>query len=257
MELLQDPASLILLALVGLIAGFIDAVVGGGGLLSIPALLSFGLPPHQALGTNKLSACFGSATAAWTYYRQQLLTPAFWRHSATATLIGALLGTIAVYLTDAEILQKLLPLIIMAIALYTLLKPSAIEHPKAQEPQTPASSKRQWLQGLPLGFYDGYAGPGIGAFWTLSSSRLYRLPVLQNCALARAMTLISNITALTVFLIFGQVEVAVGLFLGASMMAGAYLGARSAIHFGLPFIRPVFILIVFAASTQLAWRAWF
>ncbi len=257
MDLLLDPTSLAILAAVGLLAGFIDAVVGGGGLLSIPALLTLGLPPHLALGTNKLSACFGSAMSALTYYRKQLFVPGFWYSAAIATFIGALFGTLAVYFTSETVLAKLLPLIIMAIAIYTLLSPGAIEHAEAKSRERAPGPRRQWLQGLPLGFYDGYAGPGIGAFWTLSSSRLYRLPVLQNCALARAMTFISNSTALLMFLLLGQVNLAVGLFLGACMMAGSYLGARSAIQFGLPFIRPLFILIVIAASFQLAWRAWF
>ena len=79
MELLLDPNHLAILAIIGVIAGFIDAIVGGGGLLSIPALLAMGIPPHLALGTNKLAACFGSTTSSYTYYKQQLFTPMFWR----------------------------------------------------------------------------------------------------------------------------------------------------------------------------------
>ena len=88
-----EPSMLIILGLVALAAGFIDAVAGGGGMLTVPALLSIGLPPHIALGTNKLAATFASSTAAWTYYKKQLFSPAFWRMSFVATLIGAISGT--------------------------------------------------------------------------------------------------------------------------------------------------------------------
>ena len=111
-----EPSMLIILGLVGFAAGFIDAVAGGGGMLTVPALLSLGLPPHIALGTNKLAATFASSTAAWMYYRKQLFSPSFWRFSFAATLIGATSGTLVVDMISTEWLEKVLPLIILAVA---------------------------------------------------------------------------------------------------------------------------------------------
>jgi len=169
LELLLEPSNWALLAVIGLIAGFIDAVVGGGGLLSIPALLTLGIPPHTALGTNKFAASFGSSMAAWTYYRQHLLKPSFWYMAFIATFIGAVFGSVLVYLLNAHWLEKALPLLIIGIAIYSLVSTNAISDTDCQAPMQAPSKLKQSLQGLFLGAYDGFAGPGIGAFWTVSS----------------------------------------------------------------------------------------
>lgn len=257
MDLLLEPSSWVILAIVGLLAGFIDAVVGGGGLLSIPALLTLGIPPHMALGTNKLAASFGSSMAAWTYYRQHFFTPSFWYHAFIATFIGAVIGSSAVYLINTHWLEKLLPLVIIAAALYTLFSPNAMGCERAKAPQTRASRRTQWLQALPLGLYDGFAGPGIGAFWTISSTKLYQLPLLYSCGLARAMTFISNLTSLSIFLYLQQVHLQVGISMGLCMMLGSFIGARCAIKFGMPFIKPIFMTIVLLIAVNLAWSAWY
>lgn len=256
MELLLEPSSWAILAATGFIAGFIDAVAGGGGLLSIPALLTIGIPPHTALGTNKLAASFGSSMAAFTYYRKQFFTPKFWYHASIATFIGAVFGTIVVYLIDNQWLEKLLPIIIILIAIYTLVKPNSMGDASYIPPTQTPSKAKQWCQGLPLGFYDGFAGPAVGAFWTISSVSQYKLPVLNSCGLARSMTLISNLTSLVVFLALGQVNIIVGLSMGLCMMIGSFIGARTAIKFGVPFIRPLFITIVILIAINLAWSAW-
>lgn len=256
MELLLDPSHLAVLALIGVVAGFIDAIVGGGGLLSIPALLTVGVPPHLALGTNKLAACFGSITSSYTYYKQQLFTPRFWWVCALSTLIGAIMGSGLVFLIDADGLEKLLPLLIISIAIYTLFSPKAMGSSQHSTPTRSPSKFKQTAQGLLLGGYDGFAGPGIGAFWTVSSISLHKLPLLESCATARIMTLISNVTALIIFASLGEVHWLLGLWMGVCMMAGSYIGARSAIRFGIPFIKPLFILSVVSIATHLAWSAW-
>lgn len=256
MDLLLEPSTWAILAGIGLIAGFIDAVAGGGGLLSIPALLTLGISPHLALGTNKLAACFGSSIAAFTYYKQNLFTPKLWYHTFIATFLGAIMGTFLVHYINKEWLEKALPLIIIAIALYTLVKPNAMGCKEFVPLKTPATRLKQWLLAFPLGFYDGFAGPGTGAFWTISSSHFYHQPLLYTCGLARAMTFVSNLTSLVVFFALGQVNVILGLSMGVCMMLGSYIGARSAIKFGVQFIRPAFIVIVLLIAIKLAWSAW-
>lgn len=113
MEMIE-PTMLLVLALVAFVAGFIDAVAGGGGMLTVPALLSLGLPPHIALGTNKLAATFASSTAAFTYYKKRLFKPQCWRRAFVATLFGATLGTLFVDAISTDWLEKGLPLVILA-----------------------------------------------------------------------------------------------------------------------------------------------
>ena len=247
----------LMLALVGISAGFIDAVVGGGGLLSIPALLSLGIPPHQTLGTNKVAACFSSFTSSLTYFRQQLFTPSLWYHTAMATFIGAVLGSTLVLAIDNDWLIKILPIMVIAVAVYSLLNPNAIGCKNAEMIDKSPSKLHQWLMGLSWGGYDGFAGPGIGAFWTISVSKLYGLPLLNSCGLARSMTLVSNVTALIVFMSLGKVNYVIGILLGVFMMVGSFVGARVAIRFGSPFIKPIFITVVLFMSLHLAWSAWF
>ncbi|HBO2722992.1 TPA: TSUP family transporter, partial [Pseudomonas aeruginosa] len=111
-ELAIDPSTLIILAVVAFLAGFIDAIAGGGGLLTIPALLTAGVPPHLALGTNKLSSTFGAATASYTFYRRKLFHPGKWRNALLATAIGAAIGAWAAHLLPAEWLNRMLPVVV-------------------------------------------------------------------------------------------------------------------------------------------------
>ncbi|VXD00230.1 conserved membrane hypothetical protein [Pseudomonas sp. 8Z] len=253
LELAIDPSTLAILALVAFIAGFIDAIAGGGGLLTIPALLTAGLPPHLVLGTNKLSATFGSGTAAFTFYRRKLFDPGQWRNALLATLIGALLGAVIAHWVPAAWLNQMLPAVVFACGLYLLFGPTP-QAPKEQN--LPIARGRQWPQGLALGLYDGIAGPGTGAFWTVSSLLMYPLDLVRASGVARTMNFVSNAAALAVFIAFGQVAWVLGLSMGAALMIGAFLGARTAIKGGSKFIRPVFILVVLALTARLVWQHW-
>ncbi|MEE2024578.1 sulfite exporter TauE/SafE family protein [Alkalimonas mucilaginosa] len=247
---------LVILCTVAFVAGFIDAIAGGGGLLTIPALLTAGLPPHLALGTNKLAATFGSFTASVTYYRKRLFDPVFWRRSLLYTAIGAVLGTLLVDQLSSESLEKFLPVVILLAAIYTLFNRIVPDDQLELPRQNRRLFWQQRSQGLALGFYDGVAGPGTGAFWMVSTMALYRINLLLTCGVARTMNFISNGVSLAVFLLLGHVFILLGLAMGLCLMAGAWLGAHSAIRFGSRFIRPVFISVVVAIALRLAWQAW-
>ena len=252
-EFALDPVTLLILAGVAFIAGFIDAIAGGGGLLTIPALLTAGLPPHLVLGTNKLCATFGSATAAWTFYRRKLFHPGQWRRALLATACGALLGAWGAHLLPASWLNQMLPAVVFVCGLYLLFTPT----PAATRAPAPLARRRQWPQGFALGFYDGIAGPGTGAFWTVSTLLLYPLDLLRASGVARSMNFISNGMALAVFVVSGQVAWVLGICMGLALMLGAFFGARTAISGGSRLIRPVFIVMVLALTARLAWQHWF
>lgn len=252
-ELSIEPMLLVALVGVAFLAGFIDAIAGGGGLLTIPALLTAGLPPHLVLGTNKLCATFGAATASYTFYRKKLFEPKHWVRAILGTAAGAALGAGAAHLMPATWLNQLLPVVVCSCGIYLLF---------GSQPTTPRDTQqlgqhRQWPQGLALGFYDGVAGPGTGAFWTVSNMLLYPLDLLRASAAARSMNFVSNGVALSVFILGDQVAWALGIGMGIALMAGAYLGARTAIGGGSKFIRPIFISVVLIMSLRLAWQNWF
>lgn len=245
----------VLLSLAALLAGFIDAIAGGGGLLTIPALLFAGMPPHFALGTNKLAATFGSFTASVTFYRNKLFFPQYWGWAMVCTALGAVAGTVAAYNINSDVLEKALPAVVLCTAVYTLFT-RLKEQPHNSEVSPATNGFKQAVQGTGLGFYDGIAGPGTGAFWTLSTLKLHKLNLLFSSGVARTMNFISNAVSLVTFIILGQVNWLVGLSMGLCIMAGAHLGAHSAIRFGANLIRPVFIIGVSAMAIKLCWDAW-
>ncbi|AOZ14260.1 MULTISPECIES: TSUP family transporter [Pseudomonas] len=253
-ELSVDLTTLAILAAVAFVAGFIDAIAGGGGLLTTPALLTAGLPPHLVLGTNKLSSTFGAATASFTFYRRKLFHPREWKLAIFGTLAGALIGAIVAHYMPAEWLNKMLPVIVFACGLYLLFGGT----PKTPiDNEAPIKKKWQLPQGFSLGFYDGVAGPGTGAFWTVSSMLLYPIDLVKASGVARSMNFVSNIAALSVFIFSGHVDWIIGLSMGLAVMVGAFFGARSAISGGAKFIRPVFITVVLGLTVRLAWQHWF
>ncbi|KKO50088.1 membrane protein [Arsukibacterium sp. MJ3] len=255
-ELIVTHELLLVLCAVAFIAGYIDAIAGGGGLLTVPALLTAGLPPHVVLGTNKLAATFGSFTASLTYYRKHLFNPRYWQRSLIYTAIGALLGTLVVDQLSTALLEKLLPVLILMAAIYTLFNRIQPDDRLQLPEQNSRLYWQQRLQGLTLGFYDGVAGPGAGAFWMVSSMALYKINLLLTSGVARTMNFISNGFSLIAFMALGHVNYTLGIAMGLCLMLGAFLGAHSAIRFGSKFIRPVFITVVIAIALRLAWQAW-
>jgi len=247
------PLTIGLLIAVAFIAGFIDAIAGGGGLLTIPALLTAGLPPHLVLGTNKLCATFGSATASFTFYRRGLFEPGLWKNALLATAVGALLGALIAHWMPSTWLNQMLPVVVFICGLYLMFG----HVPDAGEVRSgEIGQHRQWPQGLSLGFYDGVAGPGTGAFWTVSTLLMYPLDLLRASGVARSMNFVSNAMALAVFISTGQVFWMLGLSMGLALMLGAYMGAHSAIRGGARFIRPVFLTVVLALTARLVWQHW-
>ncbi|WKE64456.1 TSUP family transporter [Gallaecimonas kandeliae] len=254
-DLVLQPDVWIWLPLVAFAAGFIDAIAGGGGLLTVPALLTAGLPPHLALGTNKLAATFGSSTASWTFFKKRLFDPQLWKTAAIGTLLGALFGALTVDWLKAAWLEKALPIAIFGAALYTLLMPK-VEAGRRHQPQGSRLKLKQGIQGFTLGTYDGVFGPGTGAFWTVSTLAIFKLDILHASGVARTMNFLSNFTSLLTFAILGHIHWGLGLAMGSALMVGAYLGAHSAIRFGGRFIRPIFISVVLIMAAKLAWEAW-
>jgi hypothetical protein len=257
--LLQSPAVPTLwiyplLFLTALIAGFIDSIAGGGGLITIPVLLNLGLPPQLAIGTNKLQATFGSSSAMWHYGRAGLID--YWncRLGILCTFIGAMLGAwflIAVSRSKPETLRQIIPCLLIAIALYMLFQPKLGETDR--RPRMNAGLFHVGL-GLLIGFYDGFFGPGTGTFWAMAYMLGLGFNMTKATAHTKVMNCASNIGALLVFIAGGQVQFGAGLCMSAGQLLGARLGAKVVIRRGTKFIRPVFIVVVLAVTARLLWQ---
>ena len=253
MELALDPATLLLLGGAALLAGFIDAIAGGGGMLVMPALLSTGMSPHLVVGTNKLVGTFGTFSASLTFIRKGLFKPALWWAMSFGTFVGALVGAVLIYLMSAGTLKKLLPLAILLAAAYLAwprrVPPATVRSEPVLTP--PITRRVKLLTGGLIGFYDGFIGPGTGAFWMAAAMKLFQLDLVAAAGVARFMNFISNLTALLTFMVLGNIDYAVGLTMGITLMLGAFVGAHSAIRYGAPFIRPVFLLVVLIMAGRL------
>ena len=242
------PQTLLLLACVGLAAGFIDSIAGGGGLLTVPALLLAGLPPAEALGTNKAQSIFGSASATIAYagkghvnFRELKLPFAL---SALGSACGALLAT----LVSAEFLKAFLPLLLIAIALYFALKPDVGDLP-GKERMRPALFAATVIPAI--GFYDGILGPGTGSFFMLAYVALAGLGVLKATAQTKLMNFASNVGAFAVFAFSGVIFWKIGIAMGIGQFIGARLGAGLAMKNGAKLIKPLLVAVCIALSARL------
>lgn len=232
----------------GFLAGFVDSIAGGGGIISLPVLLSVGIPPHQALGTNKLQGSFGSFTAAVNYTRKGLVDFKAILPGILFTALGAVLGTVAIQLLSADFLKHVIPILLAAVFLYTLFSPDMGS--RESEPKM-AALFFYLLVGLGLGFYDGFFGPGTGSFWTLLFVLLLGLDLKKATAHTKITNFTSNFIALSVFIIGGKVLFLAGFIMGCGQMVGAYVGSRLVIRNGVGFVRVFFLTVVAVTVARL------
>jgi len=230
-----------LLFIAGTAAGFIDSIAGGGGLITLPALMLAGLSPQMALGTNKLQSTFGSITASYHYVKSGKADLKTAKTGIIFTFIGAAAGTIAVQVTSNELLKKLIPFLLMGVLVYLLFSP------KAGEIEREKRMSEKWFYiifGLAIGFYDGYFGPGTGAFWVILIVFFLGQEMVSATAYTKVMNFTSNITALIFFAIGGKLVIIPGFIMGAGEILGATIGSKLVIKNGVKFIKPFFYTIV-------------
>jgi uncharacterized membrane protein YfcA len=234
--------------LVGIAAGTIDSIAGGGGLITLPSLLAIGLPPHIALGTNKFQSSFGSFTASYYYYKhgQVDLKESF--PGIAYTFIGTVLGTFSVQLISRVFLNYLIPVLLVCIIIYTFFTPKL-----GDIDRKPGLTSKQFyfIFGLVLGFYDGFFGPGTGSFWAMAFVIGLGFNLTKATGYTKVINFTSNITSLLVFTLSGNVVLLAGLVMGIGEIIGAKIGSGLVIKRGAKFIRPVFIAIVILTTLKL------
>ncbi|NCN05252.1 MAG: TSUP family transporter [Spirochaetales bacterium] len=236
-----EPLQLVFVLFAGFSAGFVDTIAGGGGIITVPALLAVGLPPHLALGTNKLQASFGSFTASWRYTRGGLVDPRTMVWGIAWTFVGAALGTLAILVISGEFLEWVIPFLLVGVFIYVLVNPAT------SEIRTQARMKENLFYlifGLLIGFYDGFFGPGTGSFWTISFIALLGLPLKEATGHTKITNFTSNFVSLGVFVIGGQVVWSIGLIMGFSQVIGAWLGSHVVLNRSTKLIRGIFLTMV-------------
>jgi uncharacterized membrane protein YfcA len=249
---------ILLVSLMSALAGFVDAVVGGGGLILVPALFAAYPTAHPAtlLGTNKSASVWGTMFAAWQYHRR---TPLAWRALLLASLMafaGSMAGAYGLTLASTTLLRQALPIVLIALLFYTLWHKSLGQ---THAPRFHGRGQAMWLSiiGLGIGFYDGFFGPGTGSFLVFLLVRVLGFDFLQASAHGKVLNLSSNLAAVLLLTWQGHVWWHVGLPLAVANVAGSLLGSRMAIRHGAAFVRGLFIWVVATLAFKTAHDAWF
>jgi len=234
------------------LAGFIDAIAGGGGLISLPAYLIAGLPPHAAIGTNKFSACLGTTVATWHYARKGII---HWKHALPAVvtaLTGSWLGAELALWVDAEAFKLVMLIVLPLTGFYVLFKKPFKADKK------PYSDVKTVLITLVLSFligiYDGFYGPGTGTFLILLLTAVAHVSLNEAAGTTKIINLSTNLAALAVFLLNGVVLFPLALVAAVFGIAGNYMGANYFTSKGTGFVKPVIIIVLTIFFIKICWE---
>ncbi|MBT0773371.1 TSUP family transporter [Kineosporia sp. J2-2] len=250
------PEALVLLLLAAFAAGWVDAVVGGGGLLQLPALLLVpGLSPVQVLATNKLGSIFGTATSSITYYRRAKPDLRTALPMAAVALVGSFAGASIASALPVAVFKPVIVVALLVVAGLTLAKP-ALGQSTALRYAGRAHYRAAVAIGLAVGVYDGVLGPGTGTFLVMAMVGIVGYDFLQASAKAKIVNFATNLGALLFFVPTGSVVWGLGVLLGVANLSGGYLGARMAVSSGTRFIRTVFLVVVLALIVKVSHDVW-
>lgn len=240
-----------LLFAAALLAGFVDSIAGGGGLITVPVLMFAGLDPVQALATNKLQGSFGTLSSTTHFIRRGQVDPRTMGPAILCTLIGGALGALAVQVLDGAVVRQVIPVLLVGAALYFLLSPRLTD--------TDAKARMsQWgfalTAGLGIGFYDGFFGPGTGSFFAIACVTLLGLGLRRATAHTKVLNFAGNISSLLFFILGGHIVWAAGGVMALGQIIGARIGAGTVVKHGAKVVRPMLVIISLAMTASLLLR---
>ncbi|MER5424277.1 TSUP family transporter [Streptosporangium roseum] len=250
----MDMAEIVLLLVAAAGAGWIDAVVGGGGLLQLPVLLMAGLSPVQALATNKFAAIFGTASAAVTYARTTKIDAGVAVPAGLGAVVFAGLGASAAAAISREALVPLVMVTLVGVALFVTFRPAFGTHPQPHLRTRARTVAAIAVTGVGIAFYDGILGPGTGTFLIIAFTTILGMDFVSGSAHSKIINSCTNLGALLVFAYQGHVLWLLGLAMAVCNITGAQLGARMALRRGAGFVRAVLLCVVIAMVAKLGYE---
>ena len=227
---------------VGVVAGFLDTLVGGGGLLAVPALLLSGIPPIYVLGTNKFQGSMGTGIATFLLFRKKKLDWNSVKNLMFASFIGSIVGGVIIQFVDTQFLSFVIPIVLFFIAIYFIVSPK----PKSTVGNSKPNKKFELFAVPVVGFYDGMFGPGAGSFFAMTGVMLKKLEIIQATILAKPLNFASNIAGFIVFFSFGHIAFLIGLLMMMGQMIGAFFGTHYLLKANPLIIR--FLIVIISIS---------
>ena len=227
---------------VGVVAGFLDTLVGGGGLLAVPALLLSGIPPIYVLGTNKFQGSMGTGIATFLLFRKKKLDWNSVKNLMFASFIGSIVGGVIIQFVDTQFLSFVIPIVLVFIAIYFIISPK----PKSTVGNSKPNKKFELFAVPVVGFYDGMFGPGAGSFFAMTGVMLKKLEIIQATILAKPLNFASNIAGFIVFFSFGHIAFLIGLLMMMGQMIGAFFGTHYLLKANPLIIR--FLIVIISIS---------
>lgn len=248
-----DITTILLLVFASALAGWIDAVVGGGGLIQLPALLLVpGMTPIQAVATNKIGSICGTTVSATTYLTKVKVDKSVTVPGAIFALIGAVMGALVASQIPEKAFTPIILVVLIGVGVFTLAKPSLGAEARLRFSERPRMHHGvSWLIGLLVGMYDGALGPGTGSFLVIGLVAVVGFSFLQASASAKVMNWATNFGSLLFFIPAGFVVWKAGLAVAAGNVIGGFFGAKLAISKGSKFVRVVFVVVVSALVLKL------
>ena len=226
------------------LAGFVDAIGGGGGLISLPAYLLAGLPVHQAIATNKLSSTCGTTLATLRFIKNGLVNLKFAIPSVITAILGSSIGAKLSLLAEDTVMERLLFIILPVAAFIVLNKKLFQENVNSSLHLNSKIYLIAILSAFIIGMYDGFYGPGTGTFLIIAFTVFGKMNVSTANAQAKVINLTTNITSLTIFLLNGQVLFSLGIAAAICNMIGGYLGAGLVMQKGSKIVKPIILLVL-------------
>lgn len=237
-----DMGTFLFLGVACFIASFVDAVAGGGGLITVPAYLASGIPAHVALGTNKVSSSIGTIASALKFATSGKVNWELSKKILPFSFIGALLGVKTVVLIDSKYLYPIAIVLLLIVLIYTMINKSLGEENNFAGLNSDNVNVGR-IMGVVMGFYDGFFGPGTGSFLIFALIRIFKLDFTNASGNAKILNLTSNLASMFLFIFLGKVNFFYSVPIGIIMIFGATLGAKTAVTRGTKFIKPMFLVV--------------
>ena len=244
-----DISLLALMFGVAIVTGFVDSIAGGGGLIMMPALLAAGLPPHLAIGTNKVQSMFGTSVSFWSYRRGGLVELRGNWPMIGLVFIGSAMGALLIQRISADILDYIVPVFLIGLAAYVIFSPRMSD--VDAEERLSHTGYAPVAGGISL--YDGFFGPGTGQFFTASLVALRGYGLTKATANTKLLNATTNIAAVLIFAFGGAIVWTLGLCMAAGAMIGGFIGSRFAMRHGARIIRPLMIAASLGLTGKVIW----